>query len=511
MTALIRSKFAAALASRLGACVLLVLVADFLFFGQLFRGQDIGWTLGLFCFLTLCAAAFFSPAAVRRPFGLALLAICIVLCLTLVETVNWLAFLLFGLFFAALFADMRLEQAPTTWLRKLFVFGFYVSGVAVIADGLTFGRHWRQISGRSFLPGLFSGWLLPAMVGTVFLLLFASANPIIENWLLKLDWEAADKFLTPERLVFWLVAGVMVWGALRASGIRIADRRVDAAASPDSPMIAFLFSRDGVIRSLVIANLLFLAQNVLDANFLWHHAALPQGIGYAEYAHRGAYPLILTGLLAAAFVLIAMRENGGFSEDRSIRVLIFAWMFQNLVLAISSIQRASLYISEYSLTYLRLAALLWMGLVLVGLMLVVWKIAGNKSSSWLIKANLAAMLALLVGTCFVDMGRFIADYNVAHSKELRGSQQSSGGGYFLDIDYLRVIGPSALPAIRRALTQTPVGNPAYLSIKWPRLEQLSRDLHAELEGACMDWRRWTYRAHRLCKDMKPQPAADPAI
>ena len=43
---------------------------------------------------------------------------------------------------------------------------------------------------------------------------------------------------------------------------------------------------------------------------------------YASYAHRGAYPLIVTALLAGGFVLLALRPNGGMEERKLIRNLI---------------------------------------------------------------------------------------------------------------------------------------------------------------------------------------------
>ena len=495
MTALTPATYGAAVASRLFACGLFVVAADFLFYGH-----DIGWTVGLFCFALLCASAFYAPAAIRHPHSWVLFAICVALCLMLVETVNWLAFALFWLFFAALFTDMRLAQAPLTWLRKVAAFVFNAAGGAAFSDGRTCSRHWKRTRGGGVLAMLFSGWFLPAAVGAVFLMLFASANPVIETWLLAFDWRIIDNLLTPPRMMFWFVAGVAIWGVLRASRIRIADRPIGMEPSPASPLIAFLFARDGVIRSLVIANALFLGQNLLDANFLWGGAALPQGITHAQYAHRGAYPLIMTALLAAAFILVTMRRGGGLDENRTIRALIYVWLLQNLVLVASSIWRTDLYVAQYSLTYLRLSALLWMGLVLVGLALIVAMMVLNKSSGWLIRANLIATLALLLAVCPVDLGRFIANYNVEHSRGTGAARLNPD--YFdmpvlTDLAYLATIGPSALPALREANRQrNPMVTPIYSAL-------LTR-----LKAECTDWRGWTYRAHRLCKEMAAVEGAE---
>ena len=64
-----------------------------------------------------------------------------------------------------------------------------------------------------------------------------------------------------------------------------------------------------MMRSLVLFNLLFAVQTGMDIHYLWRGAALPDGMTYAAYAHRGAYPLIVTALLAAAFVIVAMRPG----------------------------------------------------------------------------------------------------------------------------------------------------------------------------------------------------------
>ena len=131
-------------------------------------------------------------------------------------------------------------------------------------------------------------------------------------------------------------------------------------------------------RSLILFNALFALQSGLDLVYLWGGAALPDGMSHAEYAHRGAYPLIVTALLAAGFVLIAMRRGGPAEQSRLIRPLVLAWIGQNVLLVISSIFRLDLYVAAFSLTYLRLAAFIWMGLVAAGLLLILIQIMLRK-------------------------------------------------------------------------------------------------------------------------------------
>jgi hypothetical protein len=70
----------------------------------------------------------------------------------------------------------------------------------------------------------------------------------------------------------------------------------------------------------------------------------------------------------------------------------------------------------------------------------------------------------------------------------------------MDLDYLRRIGPSALPALKRLKQQpswqtyTPVG-------------VIAGELLDRLRKEQADWRRWTFRGHRLSREMGLEPNA----
>ncbi|TIW73295.1 MAG: DUF4173 domain-containing protein, partial [Mesorhizobium sp.] len=127
-----------------------------------------------------------------------------------------------------------------------------------------------------------------------------------------------------------------------------------------------------------------------------------------------------TALLAAGFVLAALRPGSETSEDPLIRRLVYAWVAQNIMLVISSMLRLDLYIGIYALTYLRIAAFVWMGLVAAGLALIIARIALGKSSEWLLSANLLTLSATLYVCCYVNFAALIANYNVDHSYEMNG-------------------------------------------------------------------------------------------
>jgi hypothetical protein len=201
---------------------------------------------------------------------------------------------------------------------------------------------------------------------------------------------------------------------------------------------------------------------------------MPQDMTMAQYAHRGAYPLIATALLAAAFVLVTLRPGSATAAVPAIRWLVVLWIGQNLVLVGFSIQRTLDYVESYSLTELRIAALAWMGLVAFGLVAICWRMLRDRSAGWLINVNMGAAGLLLTVASFVDVGAIAASWNVRYARE------AGGPGVRLDLCYLDSLGDSALlPLI--ALEQRNDLRPAFRervqAVRERRLGQLELDLH----------------------------------
>ena len=261
-----------------------------------------------------------------------------------------------------------------------------------------------------------------------------------------------------------------------------------------SPGIDF-FGAATILRSLILFNLLFAVQTVLDVAYLWGNATLPADISYAAYAHRGAYPLIVTALLAAGFVLAAMRPGGPAEQSKVIRPLVYLWVAQNVLLVASSILRLDLYVQIYLLTWWRVAAFIWMLLVAFGLLLIVARIVLNRSNEWLIRANLITLTATLYVCSLVNFAAVIADYNVNHSREVAGK------GVQIDMNYLLHLGPQALPAIDRAI-QLRGADPTLVSRRDCLVEQQRNDMAS--------WRAWGFRSWRLQRTLDAQQQSSAA-
>ncbi len=240
----------------------------------------------------------------------------------------------------------------------------------------------RDAIGAFNLPALMAGftiWFIPVVLTCIFTLLFVSANPLLEKWISLMNPGSATTYVNLGRVLFWVGALSIVWPFIHVRWRRKPEATIDLAVAEtenheeQDQTIDFL-GVAAILRSLILFNLLFAIQTALDVLFLWGNATLPADISYAAYAHRGAYPLILTALLAAGFVLVAMRPGGPAEQSKVIRPLVYLWVAQNVLLVASSILRLDLYVQIYLLTWWRIAAFIWMLLVAFGLLLIVTRI-----------------------------------------------------------------------------------------------------------------------------------------
>ncbi|WFU73590.1 DUF4173 domain-containing protein [Bradyrhizobium sp. CB2312] len=459
--------------AKVGLTLALAALADWLFYAQ-----RTGLSLTLFALAIVCVSVLFNQASLdlrRAGIGAAVLVAGL---MPAVEELNTLSFLILV---TSLTIALLLATNPETTgladraraLRNFVLFGPF-----------RFFPEALQVFNMSAFTRGIALWLLPAALGTVFVALFAAANPVIEQWVSLLNPRLIFDHVSIPRVLFWTMMLALVWPFIHVRWRRrtVVTTDVTAVLVPPAlpPMVSAEFlGASTILRSLILFNLLFAAQSVLDGIYLWGHVALPANMTYAAYAHRGAYPLIATALLAAAFVMVAMRPGGPAEKSRVIRPLVYLWVGQNVLLVASSILRLDLYVDIYMLTYWRIAAFIWMGLVALGLILIVARIALKRSNRWLVGANLIALTIVLYSCSLVNFDAFIADYNVAHSRQVIGF------GEPVDIAYLMQLGPQALPAIEKVMPSR------------PEYDLVGRDRLLEAQRLDMTWRAWGFRSWRL--------------
>jgi hypothetical protein len=412
--------------------LLLIIAADRLFHHEVGSWFG-GWTLAWIGLLLL------ARPALRRGSALVACAIAAAFALTMASDPGPLAWAMFwaALSIAALLPRTAGFDDAWRWGMRLLAHG--LSGpLTPIHDLLRLLRH-RPTRGRPTIRSVGAMLALPLVTTALFVALFATANPLIGNAFLAIELPSVGQ------IFFWLFVLVVVWPSLRPS--RFATRFGMSAPEPEIRLPGS--SVPSVLISLALFNVVFAIQNGLDIAFLWSGAPLPTGVTMTEYVHRGAYPLIATALLAGIFVLGTLKPGSATAANPAIRRLVVAWVAQNVLLVASSALRTFDYIATSELTPWRIAALVWMALVALGLVLICWRMLAGRSARWLINSNALAATIVLAASTVVDFQAMSAAWNVRHARE------AGGGAGALDLCFLYRMGaPALLPLIE--LEQRPL-------------------------------------------------------
>ena len=416
------------------------------------------WTAALGWIVALIAT---RPALRRSRAALVALAAATLFVAALFDDPSELAVLLFlvAIVLAALLPRRRFDTA-IAWGLRLAWTGLTALLLPIRDVALTARARTRRAR-PGIRPGAVAAMLaLPIAGGALFLTLFAQANPLIESAFAGVV--LPDIGVVLFRGVIAIVVLLPVWATLRPDPRGTGwDGALPAVALPQVGSAT-------LILSLATFNTIFAIQNALDLAFLWSGAPLPAGVTMADYAHRGAYALIVTALLAGLFVLVTLRPGSPGAASPAVRRLVTLWILQNVLLVASSALRTLDYVDAYSMTVLRLSALIWMALVATGLILILWRLLGERSATWLVNANALAAAVVLTGCTLVDLRATAAAWNV--DTAIRRHTPLAD----LDLCYLDTLGPSAILPLARLeqATHDPAARDAIAALRWQAQQTL---------------------------------------
>ena len=501
----------------LSATLISVAAADFFFYGH-----RIGWTAAAFALVLLVLLAFRDTRFLRPAGGKIVLLGAVGLLIALIEQPTWLNVTCIILCLGALaivntfgwqrdfpeWAKRWGDLLATGWLRPF-------SDNSVVIRCLA-----RYGVSPNIARAIFA-WLIPLALASVFVAIFAWANPILAdllgrmfNWIGNLLARIPEVFNVP-RMCFWMVFAIFAWTLLRARAKRFSRTRYDSGlvrppVLPGGARVVTVIhpvplartrniSAALVVRCLILFNIVFLVENVLDVRFLGHkELLLPTGIEYKEYVRRGAYPLVAAALMAGAFVLITFRTGSETERSKWARRLVYLWIAQTIFLTATAAWRLEQYVELSELTRLRVASTIWFGLVGLGLIFIIWRILQNKTNRWLLNVNALTAALVLYPCCFVNFDGMIADFNIRHCRE------GGGPGSALDIEYFRNLGTTSLAQFESIRPK--IGLEQGTEWRIPQAQAVSDHLHQQLALEESDWRAWTLRRARAAKAVEHQEA-----
>lgn len=320
---------------------------------------------------------------------------------------------------------------------------------AGLASAFRWWRLWR-VARRGHWAG---AWrllrlVLPAaLLALPFALLLGLGNAVMGEWLTHGTERLARTLgvfdVTPARILFWMVMATLALLLLRPK-----PQRRDAFAALEAELPVWrradpiLARRQGAVMLLAL-NALFLMANTADALHLWAHQALPPGVSYAAFVHRGTEALILATLLSGAVITAIFQQQAEVTRSVPLRALALGWIAQNVLLIASVALRLWLYVEAYQLSVLRVGLGLFLLLVAGGFGLLAWQVLRGIGLRRLVLANAALAFGIGFAVQFVDIPGLVARTNVGL---WRGSLDA-GRPHPLDLEHLVALGPAAWPAL----------------------------------------------------------------
>ena len=307
------------------------------------------------------------------------------------------------------------------------------------------------------------GWLAPVgrglviglPLGLIFVVLFASADPIFRDTIADLLGFRVDLGDLPGRVLFtlaaaWLLAGSM---SLAATGLPDMERASLGAAARSGPLtIGRWIGLPEALVILVVIDLVVGGFVALQVAYLFGGLDTLQaaGITYADYARRGFFELVAAAGLAATVVAVleAMVER----RTRAYLVALVALLGLTSFVLVSASLRLGLYQAAYGWTELRLYVLAAIVTLGAGLVIMLGLVLTDRSH-WLGHAIAVLGLASLIGLNAVAPASFVASRNI--ERVVDPSLVPVDGHSGLDAEYLSVLPDDAIPVMVEALPRLP--------------------------------------------------------
>lgn len=290
--------------------------------------------------------------------------------------------------------------------------------------------------------------LLPLLIALVFFTLYSFGSPHFAEMNRGLFDRLGDLFRNFSAAHFffvvaggWLTGGLLLWPGTNALTRMDAKpgEMVRLRRKPGSPFGMPALKRElraGIVL-LVLLNVLLLAVNFIDVQNVWIDFVVPEKFSLKQFVHSGTWVLIACILLSMVVLLWLFRGNMHFFRaNRPLKLLAYAWIAQNIFLALSVYLRNSYYIDHHGLAYGRIGVIAFTGLVIFGLVTLFVKVKYDKSPAFLLRVNSLAVYVLIAGMSLVNWDRFIVRNNLAHSNPSQ-----------IDVDFYLDVSPNAFPEV----------------------------------------------------------------
>ena len=448
-------------------CVLWAAASDFLVFQH---GTFLAWALQ-FCFAML-VFAFAKQGWQATPTTLGFAALLVMLVLKLVWCGSWLQVSCGCLVFTAL--AMSMSRVTPFFPELLAFFAYCLQGIITRIRGVRFSGIDKATGaiGPAFVPQV----TLPLGAVVLFSTLFVLANPDLSQqfsaWI-ESGWNSVSTYLgslSPGQAVFWGYSIAVLLGFLYPAAMKLI---------PEKTPVELLGQKENAPMYSAYRNTLLCVILLFTGYLLFEFATLgfrdfPEDFYYAGYAHQGAFWLTVA-LAVATGVLSAIFQGQTLADPRldQLKRLAITWSALNFLLSIAVFNRLMIYVNYNGLTQLRVIGFLGITCVVLGFVLVLWKLLKGNGAIWLLHRQSWIPVLAMIAYAILPIDWYVQYHNtqqvlrdkLAPSKQIAAKLTSAEGvlPLFEIIDHPRPEirdGVRAIMAIWAQKLDVPVGESA---------------------------------------------------
>ena len=272
----------------------------------------------------------------------------------------------------------------------------------------------------------------------LFFVMYQQANPLFaENtkWVnfnfISFSWLAFTAF------GFTLVYGLFYHRSIESITLWENNLALNTSEPEELQKTKYSLELSAGVLLFVFLNVMLVILNVGDINTIWFSGVLPKGLTHSAFVHNGVSILILSILIATGLIMFLSRNNfSGLKNSKILKVLIYFWIFQNLLMLFSTAWRNQIYIHDYNLTYKRIGVYVWLILAALGLAFSFIKVLNNRSNWYLIRSNVSLWFCLLALSSVLNWDVLITRYNLKN----KAIQE-------VDLHYLLELSDSNIPEL----------------------------------------------------------------
>ncbi|HLD35443.1 MAG TPA: DUF4173 domain-containing protein [Planctomycetota bacterium] len=303
-----------------------------------------------------------------------------------------------------------------TWLKlPMVLIGFAKTLINLVVKS-------RLFSFKIFRLGL--AWLIPAAIVLVFIIIFALGNLVVGSWIhdaLTALWDKIahifDYLPSIGHIFFWIFSFVLAVILLLPQKMPFTIftplfGEAETMSKPSLTLPLVDFRATVALNTLIAVNLLFLVYNGIDIYYLWIQKTLPAGLSYSVYARSGTFWLTLAlALTSLVLGIIFIRDLNFHRRTSVLKTLAWVWVAQNLILALGTFQRLLIYVNYNGLTRMRIVGAYGICLVVIGLLIVAFKMQGVRSFLWMVRRHILAFGLALFVLSMTPMDLLVGRYN----------------------------------------------------------------------------------------------------